>query len=92
VVVPAAWNTTGAKSLDGMSCACALWLTGSSIDSKPKAAMTMFELVTNCLVCICFFLFEVWFLLVFPASVVYAGSFGKAERPPETRHDCAVFL
>src|SRR6266496_6016045 len=31
-------------------------------------------------------------VLVFPASVVCAGSCGKAERPPETRHDCAVFL
>src|SRR6266540_1185929 len=26
------------------------------------------------------------------ASVVCAGSCGKAERPPQTRHDCAVFL
>jgi hypothetical protein len=26
------------------------------------------------------------------ASVVCAGSFGKAERPSETRHDCAVFF
>jgi hypothetical protein len=32
------------------------------------------------------------FVLVFPASVVYAGSSGKAERPPETRHDCAIFF
>jgi hypothetical protein len=40
-----------------------------------------------------FFLFEVFVLvLVFPARLVCAGSFGKAERPPETRHDCAVFL
>jgi hypothetical protein len=31
-------------------------------------------------------------VLVFPASVVCAGSCAKAERPPETRHDCAVFL
>src|SRR6266496_1998745 len=31
-------------------------------------------------------------VLVFPASVVYAGSIAKAERPPETRHDCAIFL
>src|SRR6266487_5380320 len=54
-------------------CACALWLIGSSVDSKPKAAMTVerigsfiaacfslqvvegwFELVTDCLVFICF--------------------------------------
>jgi hypothetical protein len=40
-----------------------------------------------------FFLFEVWFLVGFSgAFVVYAGSCVKAERPPETRHDCAVFL
>jgi hypothetical protein len=31
-------------------------------------------------------------VLVFPAFVVCAGSCAKAERPPETRHDCAVFL
>jgi hypothetical protein len=31
-------------------------------------------------------------VLVFPASVVCAGSSVKAERPPETRHDCAVFF
>jgi RNA polymerase sigma factor (TIGR02999 family) len=36
-----------------------------------------------------FLCFVFWF---FPACVVYAGSCGKAERPPETRHDCAVFL
>jgi hypothetical protein len=32
------------------------------------------------------------FCFDFPASVVCAGSCGKAERPPETRHDCAVFF
>ena len=26
------------------------------------------------------------------ASVVCAGSYAKADRPPETRHDYAVFL
>jgi hypothetical protein len=26
------------------------------------------------------------------ASVVCAGSSAKAERPPQTRHDCTVFL
>lgn len=49
------------SNLDGFSpCACAVWITGSSVDSKPKAAMTverMFELVIDCLVCIgCSFL------------------------------------
>src|SRR6059036_1307697 len=48
---PAAWNTSG------VPCARAVSLTASSIDSKPKAAMTverMFELVTDCLVCMGF--------------------------------------
>src|SRR5438309_3468988 len=54
-----------------MSCACALWLTGSSIHSKPKAAMRMFELVTDCLVCIGFFLFEVCFLFWFSGLCLF---------------------
>src|SRR5204862_7199885 len=40
VDAPAAWNTTGvAELLDGMSCACAFCLTGSTLHSKPKATM-----------------------------------------------------
>jgi hypothetical protein len=40
-----------------------------------------------------FFLFKVCFLFwFFPASVVYAGSCGKAERPPETRHTLGSFF
>jgi hypothetical protein len=40
-----------------VACACAVSLTASTIDSTPKAAMTverMFELVTDCLVCMGF--------------------------------------
>src|SRR5262245_12449828 len=44
------------------SCACAVWINGTSVDSKPKAAMTVeriFELVNDCLVSIdvCFLRF-----------------------------------
>ena len=39
-----------------------------------------------------YFLFRFGFCLVFPASVVGAGSSVKAESPPETRHDGAVFF
>jgi len=40
-----------------------------------------------------FFLSKVYFLFgFFGAFFVCAGSSGKAERPPETRHDCAVFF
>jgi len=39
------------------------------------------------------FFFEVYFLFgFFGAFFVCAGSSGKAERPPETRHDSAVFF
>src|SRR6266536_3956982 len=40
----------------------------------------------------CFLVWGLLSVLVFPASVVCAGSCAKAERPPETRHDCVVFL
>jgi len=33
--------------------------------------MTMFELVTDCLVCIGFFLFEVWFLFGFSGPLLF---------------------
>jgi hypothetical protein len=36
-----------------------------------------------------FLCFLFWF---FPALVVCAGSFGKAERPPETRHELRSFF
>jgi len=39
-----------------------------------------------------FFLFEVCFLFWFFGVCVCAGSCGNAERPPETRHDRAVFF
>src|SRR4029077_16655910 len=39
-----------------------------------------------------FFLFEVCFCFGFSGVCVCAGSCGNAERPPETRHACAVFL
>jgi hypothetical protein len=39
-----------------------------------------------------YFLFRFGFCFGFPASVVGAGSSAKAESPPETRHDCAVFF
>jgi hypothetical protein len=40
-----------------------------------------------------FFLFKFAFCFGFSGgSVVYAGSCGKAERPPETHHDCARYL
>jgi hypothetical protein len=32
------------------------------------------------------------FVLFSGASVVCAGSSGKAERPPETRHDSVIFF
>jgi hypothetical protein len=32
------------------------------------------------------------FCFGFSGVCVYAGSCGKAERQPETRHDCAVFF
>jgi hypothetical protein len=34
----------------------------------------------------------VCFVFGFSGVVVYAGSCGKAERPPETHHDCARFF
>src|SRR5215469_12790733 len=51
-------SEAGTRSkLNGLwSCAYAVWMTGTSVDSKPKAAMTverMFELITDCLVFIC---------------------------------------
>src|SRR5437867_5253790 len=50
------------------------------------------ELSLNCMDCIGFSCLRFAFCFGFPASVVCAGSCGKAERPPETRHDCAVFF
>src|SRR5439155_11015184 len=51
------------------------------------------ELSLNCMDCIGFSCFRFAFCFGFSgASVVCAGSCGKAERPPETRHGCAVFL
>src|SRR5437870_740249 len=50
------------------------------------------ELSLNCMDCIGFSCFRFAFCFGFPASVVCAGSCGKAERPPETRHGCAVFF
>src|SRR6476646_1329989 len=60
---PAAWNTTGPVTLPGgRLCACAVWLAASTIDTKPRAVMVievigsfiaacLFDLVTDCLVC-----------------------------------------
>ena len=52
----------------------------------------MFELVTDCLVCMCFFVW-VWFLFWFSGVfIVVPVHVRKRRRPPETRHDCAVFF
>src|SRR6266567_1607971 len=51
------------------------------------------ELFLNCMDCIGFSCFGVAFCFGFSVSCfVCAGSCGKAERPAETRHDCAFFL
>ena len=63
--------------------------------SKPKAAMTverMFELITDCLVFICFSCLGLVSVLVLPACLLFVPVHcAKAESPPETRHDCALF-
>ena len=53
----------------------------------------MFELVTNCLVCIGFFLFEVWFLFGFSGPLLFVPVhvvMRKGRLKPAT--DCAVFF
>ncbi len=53
----------------------------------------MAALITDSLVFICFSCLDLVSVLVFPADLFCcAGSRAKAESPPETRHDCAVFL
>jgi hypothetical protein len=53
----------------------------------------MFELITDCLVFICFSCLGLVSVLVFPARLLFVPvQCGKAERPRETRHGCAVFF
>ena len=52
----------------------------------------MFELITDCLVFICFSCLGLVSVLVFRRVYCFAGSCAKAESPPKTRHDCAVFF
>jgi hypothetical protein len=50
-------------------------------------------LITDFLVCIGFSFLRFAFCIGFSGvSVVCAGSSGKAESPPKTRHDRAIFL
>ena len=52
----------------------------------------MFELVTDCLVCIVFSCLRFGFCFGFSGVCVCAGSCGNAERPPETRHGLRSFF
>ena len=53
----------------------------------------MFELVTDCLVCMGFSFLRFGFCFGFSGVfIVVPVHVRKAERPPETRHDCAVFF
>src|SRR5436190_19061746 len=63
---------------------------GANVRVVPRRLVI--ELVTDCFVCIGFSCLRFAFCFGFSGvSVVCAGSSGKAERPPETRHDCGVF-
>src|SRR5215831_2105007 len=79
-VQPAIASEAGTRSkLNGLrSCACAVWITGTSVDSKPKAAITVartFELITDCLVCMGSFFLRFGFCFGFSGVfVVCAGS------------------
>jgi hypothetical protein len=52
-VQPAIASEAGTKlNLDGLRpCACAVWLTGSSVDTRPKAAMTVERIGSFIAVC-----------------------------------------
>jgi hypothetical protein len=53
----------------------------------------MFELITDCLVCMGSFFLRFGFCFGFLRRVhICAGSCAKAGRPSQTRHGCAVFL
>src|SRR5262245_54343985 len=73
-------SDAGTRSkLNGLwSCACAVWMTGTNVDSKPMAAMTVartFELITDCLVCMGSFFLRFGFRFGFSGVfVVCAGS------------------
>ena len=86
-------SEAGTRSkLNGQSCACALWMTGTNVDSKPKAAMMVartFELITDCLVCMGSFFLGLICVLVFSGVFMFCRfmceSAEPASNPPRLR-------
>ena len=90
-VGPAAWKTAGATKLPPRSpCACAVWLIGNSVESRPRAAMI--EFFADCVVFIG--LLDVLFLFWFFRRVSFSCRFYllKREASFEPATNRAVFF